>query len=40
MMKTFEAYSRNFVKLNYEEYFNQFEVEIEKINVMEISKSS
>jgi predicted transcriptional regulator len=39
MMKTFEAYSRNFVKLNYEDFFNQFEVEIEKINVMEISKA-
>jgi len=39
MMKTFEAYSRNFVKLNYEDFFNQFEIEIETINVMEISKS-
>jgi predicted transcriptional regulator len=39
MKKTFEAYSRNFVKLNYEEYFDQNEVEIKSINVMEISKS-
>ena len=34
-----EAYSKNFVKLNYEEYFDQNEVEIKSINVMEISKS-
>ena len=39
LMKTFEAYSRNFVKLNYEEFFSQNEVEIDTINVMEISKS-
>ena len=39
LMKTFEAYSKNFVKLNYDEYFNQNKVEIEAINVMEISKS-
>jgi len=39
MMKTFEAYSRNFVKLNYEDFFNQIGIEIEKINVMEISKA-
>jgi hypothetical protein len=39
MMSTFEAYSKNFVKLNYEEFFDQSEVEIESINVMEISKS-
>ena len=39
LMKTFEAYSRNFVKLNYEEYFSQNEVEIDTINVMEISQS-
>ena len=39
LMRTFEGYSRNFVKLNYEEYFSQNEVEIEAINVMEISKS-
>ena len=37
--QTFEAYSKNFVKLNYDEYFNQNEVEIKSINVMEISKS-
>ena len=39
LMKTFEIYSKNFVKLNYEEYFDQYEVEIDKINVTEISKS-
>ena len=39
LMNTFEAYSKNFVKLNYDEYFDQNKVEIETINVMEISKS-
>jgi hypothetical protein len=39
LMKTFDTYSKNFVKLNYDQYFNQNEVEIETINVMEISKS-
>ena len=39
LMKTFEAYSKNFVKLNYDEYFNQNKVEIEAINITEISKS-
>jgi hypothetical protein len=39
LTKTFDAYSKNFVKLNYDQYFNQNEVEIETINVMEISKS-
>jgi predicted transcriptional regulator len=39
LMQTFEAYSKNFVKLNYNEYFDQNEVEIQSINVMEISKS-
>ena len=37
--KTFDFYSKNFVKLNYDEYFNQNQIDIEKINVMEISKS-
>ena len=39
LLQTFEAYSKNFVKLNYEEYFEQSVVEIETINVMDISKS-
>ena len=39
LMKTFEAYSKNFVKLNYEEFFNQIGIEIETINVMELSRS-
>ncbi|WP_415314584.1 DeoR family transcriptional regulator [Candidatus Pelagibacter sp. Uisw_137] len=39
LMQTFEAYSKNFVKLDYDEYFDQNEVEIKSINVMEISKS-
>ena len=39
MGKTFDFYSKNFIKLNYDEYFNQNQIEIGKINVMEISKS-
>ena len=39
LMTTFDTYSKNFVKLNYDQYFDQNEVEIETINVMEISKS-
>ena len=39
LMNTFETYSKYFVKLNYDEYFNQNEIEIDKINVIEISKS-
>jgi CTP-dependent riboflavin kinase len=39
LRQTFESYSQNFVKLNYDEYFDQTEVEIKTINVMEISKS-
>ena len=38
LTQTFEAYSKNFVKLNYDEYFDQNEVEIKSINVTEISK--
>ena len=37
--QTFEAYSKNFVKLNYDEYFDQNEVEIKTVNVAEISRS-
>ncbi|MDA7712786.1 hypothetical protein N8818_01460 [Candidatus Pelagibacter sp.] len=39
LMTTFQTYTKNFTKLNYDEYFNQNEFEIEKINIMEISKS-
>ena len=39
LLNTFQTYSKNFVRINYDEYFNQNEIEIEKINVMEISKS-
>ena len=39
LMKTFETYSKNFVKIDYEEFFNQNKIEVESINVMEISKS-
>ena len=39
LMRTFEVYSRNFVKLSYDEFFNQFEIEVERINVTEISNS-
>jgi CRP-like cAMP-binding protein len=38
MNKTFEYYSKNFVKLNYDEFFTQYEVEVETLNIMEISK--
>ena len=36
--KTLDFYSRNFIKLNYEEFYNQDNLEIEKINLSEISK--
>ena len=39
LLQTFNSYSKNFVKLNYKEYFDQNEVEIETINVMELSKA-
>ena len=39
LKNTFETYSKNFVKLNYDEYFDQTEIEIDTINVMEISTS-
>ena len=39
LLKTFNFYSKNFVKLNYDEYFDQKQVEIEAINVSEISVS-
>jgi len=39
LLWTFDSYSKNFVKLDYEEYFHQNEVEIKKLNVMEISKA-
>ena len=38
LMQTFETYEKNFVKLNYDEYFEQNEVEIKSINIIEISK--
>ena len=38
MTKTFDYYSKNFVKLNYDEFFTQNEVEVETLNIMEISK--
>ena len=38
LTQTFEAYSKNFVKLNYDEYFDQNEIEIKSINITEISK--
>ena len=37
LMRTFNFYSKNFVKLDYEEYFNQNTIEVEAINVMAIS---
>ena len=39
MIKTFDYYSKNFVKLNYDEFFSQKEVEVENLNVMEISNA-
>ena len=39
MTKTFDYYSRNFVKLNYDEFFSQNEIEVETLNIMEISKN-
>ena len=39
LAKTFEFYGSNFVKLNYEEYFNQNQVEIETLNLMEIANT-
>ena len=35
--KTFNFYSKNFVTLTYDEYYNQTMIEIEKFNVMELS---
>jgi DNA-binding transcriptional regulator YhcF (GntR family) len=39
LLKTFNFYSKNFVTLNYQEYFDQTEVEIKEINITEISNS-
>mgnify|MGYP003691173793 CR=1 FL=1 len=39
LLNTFQTYSKNFARINYDEYFSQKEIEIDKINVMEISKS-
>ena len=39
LLNTFQAYTKNFVRISYDDYFDQAEIEIEKINVMEISKS-
>ena len=39
MVKTFDYYSKNFVKLNYDEFFSQNEIEVETLNVMEISNA-
>ena len=39
LMKTYESYSKNFVKLDYKKFFDQIEIEIETINVMKISNS-
>ena len=39
MIKTFDYYSKNFVKLNYDDFFSQNEIEVETLNVMEISNA-
>ena len=37
--KTFNFYSKNFVTLTYDQYFDERMIEIEKFNVMEVSKN-
>ena len=37
--KTLSSYSKNFTKLNYEEFFTKDNIEIEKFTIIEISKS-
>ncbi len=37
--KTFNFYSKNFVNLTYDQYFDERMIEIEKFNVMEVSKN-
>ena len=39
MVKTFDYYSKNFVKLNYDDFFSQNEIEVETLNVIEISNA-
>ena len=39
MIKTFDYYWKNFVKLNYNDFFSQNEIEVETLNVMEISNA-
>ena len=39
LSKTFNFYSENFVRLSYEEFFNQKQIEIEKYNIIDIAKS-
>ena len=39
MMKTFDTYSKNLVMLNFDEFFDQNMVEIETINITELSKN-
>ena len=39
MMKTFDTYSKNLVMLNFDEFFDQNMVEIDTINISELSKN-
>jgi len=39
MVKTFDYYSKNFVKLNYNDFFSQNEIEVETLNIIEISNA-
>jgi hypothetical protein len=39
MIKTLDYYWKNFVKLNYDDFFSQNEIEVETLNVMEISNA-
>ena len=39
LSRTFEFYSKNFVRLTYDEFYDQKQIEIEKYNIMDISKN-
>ncbi|MDB2341801.1 hypothetical protein N9V33_03520 [Candidatus Pelagibacter bacterium] len=39
LSRTFEFYSKNFVRLTYDEFYDQKQIEIEKYNIMDIAKN-
>ncbi|MDA7767695.1 hypothetical protein N8897_00695 [Candidatus Pelagibacter sp.] len=39
MVKTFDYYSKNFLKLNYDDFFSQNEIEVETLNIIEVSSA-